>query len=169
MKKRILFIDDDQEILTRYRNIVYPEQPKNYEVLDMISEKTSSDGSDFIEIEMSSAQSSHINPLRTNNSYDCTFCSQGLRGVGEAREGYESGQPFSAVFVDMRMPPGIDGLETIRRIREIDDSVSFIMVTAYSEYALEDVMIAAKYQNAAILRKPFKDNDILNMISRYVL
>jgi diguanylate cyclase (GGDEF)-like protein len=54
---------------------------------------------------------------------------QGLAAVEAVREAVKVGSPFSIVFLDIRMPPGIDGIEAARQIRELDKNVNIVIVT----------------------------------------
>lgn len=61
-------------------------------------------------------------------------CSQGAAAVQLVREAIECGEPFDVVILDIRMPPGIDGVEAAQRIRELDETVPIIFVSGYSDY-----------------------------------
>jgi len=45
-----------------------------------------------------------------------SFADQGLAGIELAQVAFNAGEPFAIAFIDMRMPPGIDGLETAKRL-----------------------------------------------------
>ncbi|MFA5960988.1 MAG: EAL domain-containing protein [Tatlockia sp.] len=73
--------------------------------------------------------------------------------VGKA---LENGNPYALAFVDIRMPPGIDGITTIKKIWEIDQDIQVVICTAYSDYTWEDtVKNLGVSDNLLILKKPF--------------
>ena len=59
---------------------------------------------------------------------------QGRDGVERARQALAEGRPYSVAFVDMRMPPGWDGLETIEHLWQVDPEVQVVVCSAYSDY-----------------------------------
>ncbi len=73
---------------------------------------------------------------------DITICQQGEEAVGLAREAVEAGAPFDVVVLDIRMPPGISGVDAARQIRSIDESVPILFVSGYSDFALNDLQEA---------------------------
>lgn len=70
---------------------------------------------------------------------DITVCQQGEEAVELTREAVEAGVPFDVVVLDIRMPPGISGVETAKQIRSIDVAVPLLFVSGYSDFALEDL------------------------------
>ncbi len=66
-------------------------------------------------------------------SFEVTTCRQGPEAVEAVERACESGHPFSVVFLDVRMPPGPDGLWTAERIRKLDAHVNIVIVTAFSD------------------------------------
>ena len=66
---------------------------------------------------------------RGTAKFDVETQSQGEAAVESVRKAIDAGTPFSIVFLDIRMPPGIDGIETARRIRAIDARVNIVLVT----------------------------------------
>jgi diguanylate cyclase (GGDEF)-like protein/PAS domain S-box-containing protein len=68
----------------------------------------------------------------------------------------ESGKPYALAFVDMRMPPGWDGVETIEKILQIDPEIQIVICTAYSDYSWEDILTRfGRADRLLILKKPF--------------
>jgi diguanylate cyclase (GGDEF)-like protein len=61
--------------------------------------------------------------------FDVQSCSQGHSAVEVVRDSVKVGNPFSIVFLDIRMPPGIDGIEAARQIRALDPNVNIVIVT----------------------------------------
>ena len=69
--------------------------------------------------------------------------------------------PYSVVFIDMRMPPGIDGKETARRIRQMDSEIQIVIVTGYSDYVPQQVAaVAGPIDKLFYLCKPFDRTEI---------
>lgn len=66
-------------------------------------------------------------------------CQQGEEAVSLTREASEAGTPFDVVVLDIRMPPGIGGVEAAKQIRSIDESVRVLFVSGYSDFELDDL------------------------------
>jgi diguanylate cyclase (GGDEF)-like protein len=78
---------------------------------------------------------------------------QGLRMVTDARA---AGAPYSLAFVDMRMPPGWDGLKTIEECWKADPELQVVICTAYSDYSWDEIQQRlGRTDRLLILRKPF--------------
>jgi diguanylate cyclase (GGDEF)-like protein/PAS domain S-box-containing protein len=91
--------------------------------------------------------------------------SQGKEGVEKVEEALKAGKPYALAFVDVRMPPGWDGIETIQRIWKLDNSVQMVICTAYSDYSWEEtIQELGKTDNLLIIRKPF-DNIAVRQIA----
>ena len=81
---------------------------------------------------------------------------QGLRAVELVREAVARDERFDLAFVDARMPPGIDGIETVRRLWEVDDTLHVVLCTAYADYQWDDIERAIGITDQfLILKKPF--------------
>jgi len=81
-----------------------------------------------------------------------------IRAVTQARA---DGRPFAMVFLDVRMPPGIDGVETAQRLRRLDPTLQVVLCTAYSDYSFAD--ISRRFQESdglLILKKPFDPTEV---------
>jgi len=86
---------------------------------------------------------------------------QGEEGLSKIQAGLREGRPFSVAFVDMRMPPGWDGMQTIQRLWEVDPSLQVVICTAYSDYSWEE--ISHKFgltDRLLILKKPFDPAEV---------
>ncbi|MDR3490909.1 MAG: EAL domain-containing protein [Gammaproteobacteria bacterium] len=87
-------------------------------------------------------------------SVDSSF--QGKDAVELVRQSIVENEPYALAFVDIRMPPGWDGLETIKRIWELDKNIQIVICTAYSDYSWEETVTdLAAFDNFLILKKPF--------------
>jgi two-component system, sensor histidine kinase and response regulator len=89
---------------------------------------------------------------------------QGEQGVELAQKARAEGRPFALVFVDMRMPPGIDGLETIQRLWRVDPALEIVICTAFSDHPWEEISarLGAPGQ-MLVLKKPFDTIEILQL------
>jgi len=71
--------------------------------------------------------------------FEIVSCSQGQDAVDAAMEAANDGQPFDVVILDVRMPPGIDGVEAGRQIRNLDPDVEIVFVTGFSDVPREEL------------------------------
>jgi EAL domain-containing protein (putative c-di-GMP-specific phosphodiesterase class I)/DNA-binding NarL/FixJ family response regulator len=90
--------------------------------------------------------------------------SQGQEGVTMVRHARDRDQPYAVAFVDARMPPGWDGLETITRLWEQDPEVLIVLCTAYSDYSWREIRTRlARPERLVILKKPFDNMEVLQL------
>ena len=61
--------------------------------------------------------------------FDLVACSQGAEAIDAVQRACQQEQPFAVIFLDITMPPGIDGIETATRIRALDNNVNIVLVT----------------------------------------
>lgn len=95
---------------------------------------------------------------------EVTYVDQGLAAVEAVEASRQSGNPFQLVFLDMRMPPGIDGKETARQIRLTDSDIHIVMVTGYSDSSPLDVAkVAGPLNKLYYVVKPFEIDEILQL------
>jgi signal transduction histidine kinase/PleD family two-component response regulator len=67
-------------------------------------------------------------------------------------------------FVDVRMPPGIDGIETIEKAWKADRGLQVVLCTAYSDYSWEEMIgRLGRSDNFVILKKPFDPTEVLQL------
>ncbi|MFZ7110958.1 MAG: response regulator [Desulfatiglandales bacterium] len=94
-------------------------------------------------------------------SFDLVTCSQGDEAVHAVKEGLEEDRPFAVAFLDIRMPPGPDGVRTAENIRALDPKIEIVLVTGYSDIAPRS--IARRLPPASKLlyvQKPFHPQEI---------
>ncbi len=99
-------------------------------------------------------------------TFELQFAHQGNQGVNFARHAAEAGYPFALAFVDMRMPPGWDGLETIERLWEVDPHVQVVVCSAHSDYDWSDFLERLGHSDKLLmLKKPFEPIEVLQCAS----
>ncbi len=141
MNRRILIIDDNEAL---HRDFVKTLCPKKDE--SSLSEDEALLFGDAI-VEQ---QTSPLTDLVLESAF------QGQEGFEKIIEAHNAGHPYAMAFVDMRMPPGWDGIETITRIwREVPD-IEIVICTAFSDYSwIETVEKLGHTDRLLIVRKPF--------------
>jgi two-component system NtrC family sensor kinase len=93
--------------------------------------------------------------------FELDSADQGQAGWELVKKAVQEERPFAVAFVDMRMPPGWDGVETIEHIWQTDPDVQIVICTAYSDHSWEDVIRRlANMEKLLILRKPFDNIEV---------
>ena len=137
---RILLVDDNPAIHEDYRKILA--------VADVGEDLASLEADLFGE------------PSRTEKSavpkYRLTHAMQGLEAIDKVMLSQKERDPYAVAFVDVRMPPGIDGIMTVKRIWEIDPHIEVVICSAYSDYAWREIVEAlGASDQLLVLHKPF--------------
>jgi len=121
---KLLVADDDEEVLNCYREAFGREyQPIETQVLDALA----------AELFQSDAET------EKEPRFDITACSQGRDALNHAEAACSDGKPFDVVILDVRMPPGIDGVEVGSRIRKMDPDVEIVFVTGFSDLPFKEL------------------------------
>lgn len=90
------------------------------------------------------------------DSFELDSAYQGREGVAMLEQALQAGRPYAMAFVDMRMPPGWDGVETIERLWRKDPRVQVVICTAYSDYSWAEVLTRLDARDRLlVLKKPF--------------
>ena len=92
---------------------------------------------------------------------ELSHAASGEEACALVEEARRSGQPFALAFVDIRMPRGMDGIETVQGIRRIDGDIEVVIMTAYSDRAVGDIVRSAgPLHKTLFVRKPFSREEI---------
>jgi diguanylate cyclase len=99
-------------------------------------------------------------------AYALDFALQGQQAVQCVKRARADGHRYAVAFVDMRMPPGWDGLETIERLWEEDPDVQIVICSAHSDYDWRDIFERLGHSDKLlILKKPFEPIEVLQCAS----
>jgi len=97
-------------------------------------------------------------------TFNLSFASQGQEAFELMQTAYQTGQRFSLVFMDVRMPPGWDGIETAVKLWGIDPDLQIVICTAYSDKSWEEMMEEVPNpERLLILKKPFDTIEVLQL------
>ncbi len=118
---KVLIADDDPDILETYRR----------ELQDRSDSHARKELADLAGELFDNALSG--DSVEAPNSFEVTICNQGLAAVEQVTAALNEEQPFDLVILDIRMPPGINGVEAGSRIRAMDTSVPILIITGYSD------------------------------------
>jgi len=89
---------------------------------------------------------------------------QGQEGLEMVRKAVAEGRPYPLAFVDVRMPPGWDGIETVARIWKEYPDLQVVICTAYSDYSWDDMLKnLGRTDRLVILKKPFEVIEVLQL------
>lgn len=144
---RLLIIDDSANIHDDLRKVL--AQP----VKSSISE---------LEAELFGESADAPEPEQIPFQIDSAF--QGDDGVALLKRALEEGSPYALAFVDMRMPPGLDGLATIEKLWAVDAQLQIVICSAYSDYSWSEIhRRLGPTDRLVILRKPFENIEVLQL------
>jgi len=94
-------------------------------------------------------------------SYALDSAFQGQEALQKVKASLARNEPYGLAFMDVRMPPGWDGIETIQRIWAVDPSIQFVVCTAYADYTWEEIYKSFGWtDNLVFLRKPFDHTEV---------
>jgi PAS domain S-box-containing protein len=96
--------------------------------------------------------------------YEIDSAYQGQEGVTLVKQALEAGRPYAMAFVDIRMPPGMDGVETTQKIWAVDPEVQIVICTAYADYSWDELFEKiGDHDGLVILKKPFDTVEALQL------
>jgi diguanylate cyclase len=146
---RVLTIDDNPAIHEDFRKILGREQSADSELAAeealLLGDVPSQD---------------------EDSSFELESALQGEAGVELARRARVEGRPFAVAFIDMRMPPGWDGLKTIEELWKVDPDVQVVICSAYTEYGWAELRSRlGPSDKLLVLKKPFESIEVLQAAS----
>jgi two-component system, NtrC family, sensor kinase len=142
---RILIVDDNPAIHEDFRKTLVPPEltPQLDDLEAMLFDTTAA-------------------PARTAMSFELVSAMQGQDALALMTEAKRTGRPFALAFVDMRMPPGWDGLETIEHLWAVDPDLQIVICSAHSDYSWSDIDERLHMRESVlILKKPFDTIEVV--------
>jgi response regulator RpfG family c-di-GMP phosphodiesterase len=143
--RRILIIDDTDAIHADFRKVLAP---------------AAADDGQFAQA-ASALFGEAPAAKRTAETFEIDSARQGAEGLARVIEACERGLPYAVAFVDIRMPPGWDGVETVRRIWQVDSELQVVFCTAHSDRSWEEtVETLGLTDRFLMLKKPFDNIEV---------
>jgi two-component system, cell cycle sensor histidine kinase and response regulator CckA len=141
---RILIIDDNASIHADFRKILCVENSRKTAVK-----------------KLGAALFDKVEPAANQTSFELDSAYQGQEGLEKVKTALTEKRPYAMAFVDVRMPPGWDGVETIARIWEVDPELQIVVCTAYSDYAWDEMRAkVGQPDSLLVLKKPFDNIEV---------
>jgi diguanylate cyclase len=153
---RVLVVDDEAEIRDAYRQIFTVTE--SAEVAGFKELRTR------LFKKAGSAATPAARPATRTTVFEAVFCDQAAAAVAAVKEGLERNEPFALVFLDVRMPPGPDGVWAATQIRELDPAIEIVICTAYSDADPGEIGgYVPPEDKLSYLQKPFHPHEIRQM------
>jgi two-component system, sensor histidine kinase and response regulator len=145
--RRILIIDDNRSIHDDFRKIL-AARTEEQNKLDHVEAALFGEAPARIDLPSFQVESAY----------------QGAEGLEKVRQSLTEGHPYTMAFIDVRMPPGWDGIETTAKIWELYPDMQVVICTAYTDYSLEDMLRKLGHSDRfVILKKPFDNIEAIQL------
>ncbi|HEY2809692.1 MAG TPA: EAL domain-containing protein [Steroidobacteraceae bacterium] len=153
---RVLVVDDEPEVRDAYRQI-------------LLENEVTQEMAGFRELRSRLFKKNPPDTARQRvavraGSFEPVFCDGANEAVRLVKESIAANDPFAVVFLDVRMPPGPDGVWAATQIREIDPAVEIVICTAYSDADPGEIGgLVPPEDKLSYLQKPFHPHEIRQM------
>jgi len=136
---RLLVIDDKEAIHADFKKILQPSEPAATGLEDARS-----------------ALFKIAQRPTAARSFEIDCAPTGEEGLERVKQAIAHDRPYALAFVDVRMAPGWNGIETTERIFQHDPDIQIVICTAYSDYSWEEMIERfGQSDRLVILKKPF--------------
>src|SRR5438552_11600070 len=140
---RILIVDDNPAIHEDFRKILDLARPDKSEVLKL------------------KAALFDKAPSAAVTDFELVSAFQGVQALELVKQALAEGRPFAMAFLDVRMPPGWDGVETAARLWQVCPDLQIVICTAYSDYSWDEMRARLTQPDSlVILKKPFDNVEV---------
>ena len=145
--RRILIIDDNPSIQADFRKILSHDQDSARGLR-----------------ELEASLFGETTDSRPAVTFEVDCATQGQEGYRMALEAAKNSRPYATAFVDVRMPPGWDGIETVERIWKDYPELQMVICTAYSDHSWDEIVKKLGHSDQLlILKKPFDNIEVMQM------
>jgi signal transduction histidine kinase len=154
---KIIAIDDERSVLALYEKVLLPpEKNADFDLVQQADELFEADFSKTV-----------IEPWQS--SLKVLKASQGEEGITCVKQEATTDMPIALAFIDIQMPPGIDGVETAKEILKVDPKIEIVFVTAYTNKSRQDIEKNLQNKRFFYLQKPFHPDELFQMAQSLIL
>ena len=153
---RVLIVDDEAGIHSDFRDMLNPKRKQRLtaKIAETFLDKTPEDTTCFLP------------------NFELLHAASGEEACEIICAAKTSNRPIAVAYIDVRMPPGIDGVEAIRRIRQIEKHIELVIMTAYTDKSLPEIVRDMEFLNKLLyIRKPFAPEEVqqitLSLVERW--
>ncbi len=144
---RLLFVDDEPATLAMYRKILAPEEEGRNGEMGRLAGKVYDRGR-----------------TEPRKGYEVVTCLQGDEAVRKVKDAVSEDRPFAAAFVDIRMPPGPDGVWTAEQIRREDPFVEIVIISGFSDTPAAEIAVRIQPRHKLLyMQKPFHVPELVQL------
>jgi CheY-like chemotaxis protein len=152
-KKRILIVDDNASIHEDFKRILRPPRSPAHREMRAL------------EAELFEDESAQSEEMGIESSYAIDSAYQGEEAVAMVEAAAVEGHQYALIFMDVRMPPGMDGIQTIKAIWERYPDIEMVICTAYSDYSWDEIVERfGPTDHLLFLKKPF-DSAVVKQVA----
>lgn len=153
--RRILLIDDTPSIHEDFKKILNKTDAAPKELDDAMAAFLGDD-----------AETTKTPDAPRSLKFDIDSAYQGMEALEKVKVSIGEARPFAMAFVDVRMPPGWDGVKTIEELWKADPELQVAICTAYSDYSWDQTIARlGQSDRLLILKKPFDAVEICQFAS----
>lgn len=150
--RRILIVDDNRAIHQDFQKIL-AKRPT----------------SDLSQLEAELFGQKISKPQTKQSAFELDNAYSGNEALEKVRQARNARAPYALAFIDVRMPPGWDGIETVEQLWQVDPNLQVILCTAYSDHSWQETFERlGNSDNLLILKKPFEDVEALQMANAMI-
>ncbi|MEM4248071.1 MAG: response regulator [Candidatus Nanoarchaeia archaeon] len=153
---RIIVVDDQQDLCDQLAKLLLRSGKKN-ETLSLVQQMRAKLLGATVESDEAEMQSDE-------QSYIVDTALQGEQAFEMIKKANLAGVPYAVAFIDMRMPPGWDGMKTAKCIREIDKDIEIVIMTAYADHDQKQIAdTVGTPEKLLYIKKPFQAEEIYQL------
>ena len=153
---RVLIVDDEDGIHSNFKDMLNPNRRQRLtaKLAETLLDKAADNYASFLP------------------NFELLHATSGEEACDIICAAKASNRPIAAAYMDVRMPPGIDGVEAIRRIRLTEKDIELVIMTAYTDRPLHEILRDMKLLNKLLyIRKPFAPEEVqqitLSLVERW--
>ncbi len=147
---RILIVDDNAAIHEDFRKILNPKKLASSAAVDALAQSLFEEAGPKLDVE--------------DLNFELSHAMQGQEALAKVKQALAESHPYAVAFVDVRMPPGWNGVETVEKFWALDSEIEIVLCTAYSDFTWEEIRQRLRHPDRLlILRKPFDAIEVLQL------